>query len=146
MRSYYTRPGSLTGAVSFVGVRDLTDQSFKDQCDINKIVEHFVVSGMWPIPGQNAPTLDYDAFDAHPTLQDQLQLVINTKERFSSLPASVRARFGHDPEALISFVADVNNRDQAVALGLIPAAPAGAAPSSGQLPDSSRGVHNGNPD
>lgn len=146
VRSYFTRPGSQAGAISFVGVRDLTDQSLKDQCDINKIVERFVDSGMWPIPGQNAPELEYDAFDIHPTLQDQLQLVIDAKERFDALPASVRSRFGNDLEALISFVADSNNRDQAVALGLIPAAPAGAASSSGQLPDSSRGGNNGNPD
>lgn len=146
VRSYFNRPDSGVGAVSFMGVRDLTDQAFKDQCDINKIVQHFEDSGMWPVPGKQAPTLGYDAFDDHPTLQDQLQLVIDTKERFSALPVAVRRRFGNDPEALVSFVTDARNRDQAVALGLIPAAPVGAASSSGPVPDSSRGGKNGNPD
>ena len=41
-------------------------------------------------------------------------------DAFMALPAAVRERFNNDPAELVDFVSDVNNRSEAIDLGLIP--------------------------
>lgn len=66
-----------------------------------------------------------------------LQLIRNASESFSSLPSAVRDRFGNDPAALLAFIADANNRDEAISLGLVDKsvteAPK-ASPAAAELP------------
>lgn len=59
--------------------------------------------------------------------------VINARQCFAGLPARIRERFGNDPVALLTFLADGANRAEAVALGLINE-PAPPAPMAGMEP------------
>lgn len=93
----------------------LTDQSFKDECDINNIIARFHSSGILP---QSVDKPMYGDFTDVPTYQESCDLVMKIDSLFSSLPAVVRSRFSNDPCQLLYFLEDPANRDEAVSLGL----------------------------
>lgn len=97
----------------------LTQQSFKDECDINTIVRRFGLSGAMPEP--LAPQYgDFsDAVDFH----SAMNAVRSASEGFMTLPADMRKRFDNDPANLIRFLQDDANRPEAIALGLVDAPP-----------------------
>lgn len=104
-----------------------TKQSFKDECDINVIVERFGLTGQLP-EGVVAPVYgDYtDVFDFH----SAANAMAVAHEAFDLMPANVRARFNHDPGAFVDFCSDESNRSEAEKLGLIfPSRPDGQIPS-----------------
>lgn len=118
----------------------LTVQSFKDECDINKIVSRALQGS--DITHVNARVAQYGDFTNVPDFQQAQQLVIRANGMFMSLPAEVRERFANDPALMIKFLQDPKNRDEAVKLGLVnppvaapaapgePAAKAAATPSA----------------
>ena len=114
----------------------MTQQSFKDDCNINKIIERFKVTGR--LGDQDSdPTLlpSFDDFSSGSarSLQNALNKVVEARELFDSLPSALRERFGYSPVALLRFLGDSKNRDEAVRLGLVRAdavAPE-SAPASG---------------
>lgn len=99
----------------------LAQQSAKDECDINCILQNMArgvhpdVSGRQPQYGDFTST----ANDYH----DALNMVIAAKEAFDGLSADVRARFKNDPAELLDFVHNEENREEAISLGLIPPPP-----------------------
>ncbi len=98
----------------------LTQQHFKDECDINNIMRRFKQTGIAPqLDTTQFFYGDFDEFDFH-AAQNTL---IEAEDRFMMLPAETRKRFGNDPGALLSFVHDEKNYNEAVSLGLIPPKP-----------------------
>lgn len=94
----------------------LTQQHFREECDINEIVRRFGITGQLPEPWAAPQYGDFThATDFH-TAQN---LVIAAQQEFDRLPAELRERFGHDPQALLAFLDDGSNRDEAIALGLV---------------------------
>lgn len=95
----------------------LTKQSFRDECDINNIIDRFMKTGVLTHENSSKPQFgDYLGFSDY---QDSLNQVIAADEAFDSLPAKVRARFDNDPAKLLAFVGDSENRDEMISLGLI---------------------------
>lgn len=94
-----------------------TQQQFKQESDINYIAEKFMRTGEMP-QLVNMPTSgDFQGiFD----FQEAMNLINTAKHEFMALPAKIRSRFENDPAKLISFLEDTNNRDEAIAIGLIP--------------------------
>lgn len=110
---------------------DMTKQSFKDQCDINRIMGQYKRTGVishLKTPGQyqDLPA----AFDYH----QAMNVVARSREAFQSMPSQLRDRFHNRPDELLGFLEDTGNRDEAIKLGLIPqpkpqeAAPEGSPP------------------
>lgn len=96
----------------------LAQQSAKEDCDINKILER-VARGIMPDVSQRPP--QYGDFTSTANdFHDAMNLVCAAQEAFDQLPAIVRARFGNDPEQLLAFLDDASNREEAVRLGLVP--------------------------
>jgi len=96
----------------------LTHQSFKDECDINRIMLKWQKTGM--VEHANHFQGSYGDFTNVPTdYQEAMNQVINTQEMFSSLPSSIRKRFGNDPAAFLDFVEDPDNRDEMARMGLL---------------------------
>lgn len=95
--------------------KSLTQQHLADECDINKLVERFVVTG--EIPQRSMPPLQGDFTNA-PTYQEALNLMIEAKQSFMQLDAKMRARFDNDPALFIDFCSDEANRDEMRQLGL----------------------------
>lgn len=99
---------------------DRAQQSFKDETDINTIVRRFGLTG--EIPSNFRPPLEGD-FAEVLDFQSALNAVKDAQASFMSLPGEVRARFGNSPQALMSFLADGKNVDEARKLGLVQAKP-----------------------
>lgn len=87
----------------------LTDQKFKDQCDINFIVNQYVKLGI-PIPqeqvnyGDLTDVKDYD---------EALMTVAQYKSAFESLPAVERERFHGDVREYLEFITNRDNLQEA---------------------------------
>lgn len=98
----------------------LTQQSFKDECDINTLVKRFGITGAIP-QGVRAPSYaDYDeVFD----YQDAMNAIAAANSSFAELSAIVRRRFHNDPAEFVDFCSDPNNLDEMRKLGLAIPAP-----------------------
>jgi len=99
------------------GEPSLAIQSARDETDINTIVRRFGVTGMAPGTMREPLVGDFTAVpqDYHAAVM----LSRRTAEAFAQLPAAVRAKFENDPAAVLDFIADASNREQAIELGLI---------------------------
>ena len=93
----------------------LTQQQFKEEADINTIVDRFLRSGVLPTPATMPQYVDYEGvFD----FQSAMNVVKQADENFMRLDAKVRARFNNSPQEFLEFFADPANTDEAVRLGL----------------------------
>lgn len=95
----------------------MTKQSFRDECDIRKIMAR-MTRGI-PPPGQAGSPIYADFTSVDDFLDAQTKLK-EAAERFDQLPARIRSRFRNSPAELLMFVLNENNREEAIELGLIP--------------------------
>lgn len=81
----------------------LAKQEFKEECDINTIIERFGL-GYEPPSGVKVPLMEdfSDVYD----LQSALNLVNEARETFMMMPAELRSRFGNDPHAFVNFCSE----------------------------------------
>ncbi len=93
-----------------------TQQSFRDECDINNILRQFNVTGQLPV-GSVQP--QYGDFSGITDYQSALNAVMAAQDSFLQLPAKVRARFDNDPALFVEFASQEANRDEMKALGLL---------------------------
>lgn len=93
----------------------MTQQQFKDECDINTIAQRFGITGELPVNGR-APT--YGDFTSVSDFQSALNAVRQAEEAFMQLPGLVRERFGQDPQRFVEFCSDARNQAELVELGL----------------------------
>lgn len=121
----YTDKDSRVFGLDFSGQDSMTCQSFKDECDVNRIVSSFEKTGV--IPHGNTSSPMYGDFSTSFDYKEALELVMHAEESFASLPANVRLRFQNDPAAFLDFVNDPANSDELVKLGLA------FKPSEGEL-------------
>jgi phage internal scaffolding protein len=94
----------------------LAQQHFRDECDINNILRQFNVTGLLP---ETPLSPRYGDFTGIKDYQSALNAVMAAEEGFMALPAELRAQFNNDPELLINFLDNPENKDQAIKLGLI---------------------------
>lgn len=92
-----------------------TQQQFKEETDINTIVERFEKSGEMP-PMATFPEQEefMETFD----FQTAQNVIVQARESFMTLPAKARARFDNDPQKFMMFINDQENADEAIKLGL----------------------------
>jgi len=93
-----------------------TQQHFKDETDINNILRQFNVTGLLP---QKALSPRYGDFTGIGDYHGALNQVIAAEGEFMTLPAQLRARFNNDPQELIEFLNNPENKDEAQKLGLV---------------------------
>lgn len=105
----------------------LAQQNMKDDTDINVLLERFKVTGQMP-QGLVLPT--YGDFVGVGDYRTAMDAVLKARNAFMDLPAKIRERFQNDPQRLLEFVSNEDNRSEAIALGLIAAGVSGA-----QAPD-----------
>lgn len=95
----------------------MTQQQFKEQVNVNKIIAKYRRTGMLEHVRKNSGAyLDITDIGDY---QESLQKVIDANNIFSSLPSEIRTRFANDPQQLINFLADEKNIDEAIRLGLM---------------------------
>lgn len=100
----------------------LTHQEFREECDINTIIDRFGI-GENPIESQVWVT-NVDIECAPDNYQDVMNQLNAARDQFMSLPAKVRSQFDNDPARFVDFVSDPSNGDEMVRLGLAAVRPA----------------------
>jgi len=93
-----------------------TQQHFKDETNINNILRQFNVTGQLPT---KALTPQYGDFTGVGDYHSALNAVIAAENDFMTLPATLRARFDNDPQELIEFLNNPENKEEALKLGLL---------------------------
>lgn len=93
----------------------LTQQQFKDEADINTIVERFHITGHIP---ENVRQPTYGDFTGIKDYQSALHALSQADEAFMEMPAEVRFRFNNDPGEFVEFCSNPANKDEWAKLGL----------------------------
>ncbi len=93
----------------------VTQQCFKEECDINILLAKFAVTGQLP---DNVRVPQYGDFEETFDFHSAMNVLRAAEEAFAAMPAEVRDRFGNDPGRLVEFANNPDNYDEAVGLGL----------------------------
>lgn len=94
----------------------LTQQQFAAETDINEIVRRFGLTGEMPDDPHLATSGDFtNVMD----FRTAMEAIRKAEEGFMELPPDMRMRFSNDPQLLLEFLDNPNNRDEALKLGLI---------------------------
>lgn len=112
-----------------------TVQDGKEDADINVIMERFARTGQFKPPA-NLP--QYGDFTSVTDFQSALNMVLAAEDGFMQLPAGIRSRFHNDPAALLAYLDDDANREEAIKLGIL-AKPAEVPPLVKQFVDKDTG-------
>lgn len=93
-----------------------TKQAFKDECDINVIMQRYQENGILPELVRGTP--QYVDFADALTFQEAMNVVADSRSRFEALPSSIRDRFANDPAQFLAFVEDPKNGEELIDMGL----------------------------
>lgn len=117
MPEFYTRYGKRVAVQLEFHFPSLTEQHHKDACDVNFIMRQYQERGVLPEMRSGGTFGDFTASPAD--FREACELVRTARERFDSLPSTVRERFNNDPAELLDFLDDPENRAEAEKLGLV---------------------------
>lgn len=92
-----------------------TQQSMKDETNINTIVGRFLKTGLVP---ESVVKPSYGDFSAVLDYQTAQNALIAAEKNFMQLPSGLRARFHNDPQAFMDFCINPDNLDELRKLGL----------------------------
>lgn len=96
-----------------------TKQAMLAECDINRIIKQFSVTGQFTHLNARARLGAFTDLPDDLDYQAALNTVIEGEQAFASLPAKVRDRFDNDPASFLQFFSDPENQDEAIKLGLV---------------------------
>jgi phage internal scaffolding protein len=96
----------------------MTKQSEMEACDIHNIMKQYSPAGLQQLISENAARGQYVDLPETIDYQEALNTVIAAEAAFASLPAHVRDRFQNDPAQLLAFMANADNQEEAIKLGL----------------------------
>lgn len=95
-------------------------QEFKNECDINFIIDKYQSHGVAPSVAQGVQQfIDVDPID----YQEALNLVIAAQDVFSQVPSDLRAICKNDPALFLKYVSEPENEDMLIKHGLIQKVP-----------------------
>ncbi len=122
VRNPYNYDMALASEESGLVCKDpsLAQQHMKDECDINVLVERFGVTGSMPVAPLEPSYGDFSGVGDYYTALNKIKAA---DEAFMALPAKIRAKFDHDPNALLNYLQNEENRDEAIQIGLIDGKP-----------------------
>lgn len=117
---FQTGPGEIinkkTGEVTPMPSR--TKQEFRDECDINNLLKQYRPHDIAMRLAMGVRGGQYMDLPEPQDFQESSNIVIQARDAFMTLPSKVRERFGNNPEQFLKFMADPDNVDEAVRLGL----------------------------
>lgn len=94
-----------------------TQQEFKDEVDINRIMARVMGGGEFP---PEMKVASFGDFSEVPDFQKSLDLIMRAREQFAALPASVRDRFQNDPQKFLAWAHDpATTLDEAEQMGIL---------------------------
>lgn len=114
----------------------MTKQSFKEECDIDRILKKYRATGVIDHVKRGVP--QYGDFSNIPDYQNAIHAVRLADEKFMDLPADIRKRFDNDPGKFLMFVQDPKNLDELRDMGLANKKEPVEAPVAGKAADDSK--------
>jgi phage internal scaffolding protein len=120
IRSKYKYQGySRLKDVKFT-MKTMAQQHFRDECNINTIMGRYERTGILVDPLlQRQVKPEFGDFANLPDYQEAQNAIIEAHELFDNLPSSIRKRFDNSPARLLDFMADPDNLDEAIRLGIV---------------------------
>lgn len=122
MVEFYTRYKAPKSPIADSSKPSLTQQEFKESCDINNILSKFSVQaqalGVNPsllMPQDQGTYGDFSNLDDFQTAQNKIAFL---NDQFSNLPSDVRRKFGDDLNTFISAISDPARIDELGELGV----------------------------
>ncbi|WNK13608.1 MAG: internal scaffolding protein [Microvirus sp.] len=94
----------------------LTQQQYKDECDINNILKRYEKTHLLPDFIKENP--QYGDFSEVPTYQEALDIIHVADTQFGLLDAKTRDRFSNNPAKFLEFVHNPDNIKEMVSMGL----------------------------
>lgn len=122
MVEFYTRYKAPKSPVADSSKPSLTQQEFKESCDINNILAKFAVQaqalGVEPsllMPQDQGTYGDFSNLDDFQTAQNKIAFL---NDQFSNLPSNVRRKFGDDLNTFIGAISDPSRIDELGEMGV----------------------------
>ena len=122
MVEFYTRYNAPKSPIADSSKPSLTQQEFKESCDINNILAKFSVQaralGVDPsqlMPQDQGTYGDFSNLDDFQTAQNKIAFL---NDQFSNLPSDVRRKFGDDLNTFVAALSDPNRVDELGELGV----------------------------
>jgi Chlamydia-phage Chp2 scaffold (Chlamy_scaf). len=97
-----------------------TKQAFKQEANINTILDKYHRTGLMPTYDQPQQYGDYSGVMDYHTAMTK---IAEGKSAFADLPSKIRKRFDNNVGAFLDFIHDESNLDEMVELGLARARP-----------------------
>lgn len=94
----------------------VTQQHFKEECDINRIVKRFADTGILDHVQAATPAYGYASSQS---FTEAMQIVAKAQQEFEQLPSKIRAHFKNDPVLFLDAMQDPESRPELEKLGLI---------------------------
>jgi len=104
-----------------VGGKSMAKQAFKQECDINNIVNQFRKNRTVSHLNNAQPRY---GFAPAVELREALEMVAHATENFEHLPGDIRREFDNDPIKFVEFVENPENGKALVKMGLADPRPA----------------------
>lgn len=103
-----------------------TQQHFKDEVDINRIMAKYRKTGV--IQHVTRARQVYGEFDTTSNMAEQFQTVAKAQQQFDMLPAEIRNKFKNSIPGFFAYIADPANREDCIAMGIFEKPPAPPSP------------------
>lgn len=113
IRTPYAR-GARHPGISFEGEEKITRDSFKDECDLNKIIARYLKGGGLP-PVPEGVFLDVRSVGGYREVRDRM---VAAEAVFMQLSPEVREAFGNDPVTFLDTMVDPAAQEFLEELGL----------------------------
>ncbi|MGE0175405.1 MAG: hypothetical protein AB7T49_21660 [Oligoflexales bacterium] len=117
-KEFYTRANGTRGVRTVHKGETLTQQQFKEDCDVNIIMAKFLKTGHINHLRLRDAGVYADLVGA-PDFQEAMQTITQAQHAFDELPAETRLRFGNDPNQMVKFLANPDNQEEAIKLGMM---------------------------
>lgn len=95
-------------------------QSFRDECDINKIMASYQKTGAVTHFAKHQPSYQICSGQS---FHEAMNLCLDAQTMFDDLPATLRSKFMNDPSQFLEFVQNPDNAAEMIELGLSNAKP-----------------------
>lgn len=97
----------------------LCQQHFRDESDVNYIVNRYLQTGTWENVAERPPVYaDMSSFEGDFDLIRAYEAVERAEDGFMRLPSDLRKKLDNDPSMLVSWLSREENRADAIKYGL----------------------------
>lgn len=115
--AYNARDEEHEGLI-FAEDEGMTQQHFKDECDVNLIIKRYVQTGVMEHTSNSEPWFG-DVSDVPTNLAESYESLARAEAAFMALPAEIRKSLDNDPAKLETWLSEPENRFKAEEFGLI---------------------------